>query len=143
MKPVDPEDREPHSSPAGTGPVQEPAPDQELGRLLQEWSVPAVPDTLDQRVMASFAARTRRRPLWRRLVTTSIRVPLPVALAALLLVAFALWSPRRETPRLDAAPTGSTATPSPEDPPPETRTSLAGFRPVREMNVRLLPQRTP
>ena len=60
--------------------------DRELDRLLREWTAPDAPPHL----------RPRRAPasLLRRLVTSTIRVPVPAALAALLLVA--LWIPARQ-----------------------------------------------
>ena len=56
--------------------------DQDLNRLLREWKAPDAPPHL----------RPRRAPVsrLRRLVTSTIRVPLPVALAALLLVALSV-----------------------------------------------------
>jgi quercetin dioxygenase-like cupin family protein len=55
--------------------------DRDLNRLLREWRAPDAPPDLRPR---------RAHRSWRRwLVTGSIRVPVPVALAALLLVA--LW----------------------------------------------------
>jgi hypothetical protein len=128
MKPLDPD--------------LEPERDPELGRLLDEWQAPAAPDSLDQRVRASFRQHVRRPGLWRRFVTTSVRIPLPVALVGLLLLVFVLWSGRRPLPRPESAesmaPTqaarlGYAARPL------VTRTNLAGFKPVREINVTLLP----
>ena len=60
--------------------------DRELNRLLREWTAPDAPPHL----------RPRRAPVsrLRRLVTSTIRVPVPVALAALLLVA--LWVSSRQ-----------------------------------------------
>ena len=55
--------------------------DRELNRLLREWKAPDAPPHLRPR---------RAHASWLRwLVTGTIRVPVPVALAALLLVA--LW----------------------------------------------------
>ncbi len=57
--------------------------DQELNRMLREWTAPDAPPHL--RPAAARGSRLR----W--LVTGSIRIPVPAALAALLLVA--LWIP--------------------------------------------------
>jgi hypothetical protein len=128
MRPQDPDD--------------EPTHDPELQRLLEEWTVPAVPDTLDRRVRASFRAQLGRAPLWKRLLTTSVRIPLPVAVAALLLLAFALWRSAAQT----AVPVESAESMEPartaqvETQPVVTRTSLAGFEPVSEMNVTVVSQ---
>ena len=60
--------------------------DQELNRLLHEWNAPGAPPHLRP---------PRAQPSgWRWLVTGTIRVPVPVALAALLLAA--LWLPARQ-----------------------------------------------
>jgi len=115
--------------------------DPELRRLLEEWSVPGVPDTLDRRVLASYRAHIGTTSLWRRLVTTSIRIPLPVALAALLLLAFAFWNNRRPTSPIESAEsTEPTRTALVKREPVVTRTTLAGFEPVREMNVTVVPE---
>ena len=62
--------------------------DRELNRLLREWKAPDAPPHLRPR---------RAHRSWRRwLVTGAIRVPVPVALAALLLAAVWTVSTRRE-----------------------------------------------
>jgi hypothetical protein len=120
---------------------QEPEPerDAELSRLLEEWAVPAVPDGLDRRLRVSF--RQHLHPsLWRRFFSASVRVPLPVALAALLLLVLVLWSGHRPQPRPESAESLAPAQAARlEARPVVTRTNLAGFRPVKEMNVTLLP----
>jgi len=126
MKPLDPD--------------LDPEHDPELGRVLDEWQAPAVPDSLDQRVRASFRQHVRRPGLWRRFFTTSVRVPLPVALVALLLLVFVLWSGRRPLPRPESAESMAPTQAARLDARPlVTRTNLAGFKPVREINVTLLP----
>jgi hypothetical protein len=120
---------------------QEPQADPELARLLQEWSVPAVPDRLDARVKTLFRARSPRVPLWRRLFTVSIRVPLPVAVAVLLLLLAALWrSNHRSAPDVESAESGAGTRAARNEMPPRAAESLAGFQPVREMNVTVLSE---
>ena len=120
----------------------DPEPDPELARLLQDWSVPALPDSLDQRVKTLFRTRAPRVPLWRRFFATSIRIPLPAALAVLLLLLAAVWWRPSTTvpPEVDSAdspePTQSARYESREG----FAGSLAGFEPVREMNVTVLPE---
>ncbi len=115
--------------------------DAALARLLDEWSVPGVPDTLDRRVLASYRAQMGRAPFWKRFLTASVRIPLPVALAALLLLAFTFWGVRRPAGPVESAEsveqTRTARLARPRDP---GRMSLAGFEPVREMNVTVLPQ---
>lgn len=114
--------------------------DESLSRLLAQWTPPSVPETLDARVLASYRRRVAHVPFWRRLLSTSIRVPLPVAVAALILLLVAaaalLRNPasRPEEPQLTRA-AGGARTASVGDQPVVTRTSLAGFQPVTEMNV--------
>src|SRR5262245_22056121 len=60
--------------------------DGELNRLLASWQTPESPVELDQRVIASYRGhfdRKRRRLSW---LTGSIRIPVPIAAAALLLL---------------------------------------------------------
>ena len=115
--------------------------DETLSRLLAQWTPPSVPEALDARVLASYRRRVAHAPFWRRLLSTSIRVPLPVAVAALilLLLAAAVALRRPSANRLDepqlAGATAATRTARTSDQPLVTRTSLAGFEPVAEMNV--------
>jgi len=51
----------------------------ELKDLLGTWEVPPATSGLDRRVLAAYREVTARQPLWRRLVT--FRIPLPVAFA--------------------------------------------------------------
>lgn len=57
--------------------------EEELNRLLREWEAPAAPGDL--------RPRPARPPLWRWLLTGSIRVPVPAALAVVLVVPF-FWT---------------------------------------------------
>ena len=125
-------------------PDDEPEPDPELARLLQEWTAPALPDSLDERVRALFRSRAPRRPIWRRFFATSIRVPLPVALALLLaLLLTALWRPRDRAPDVESAESSAPTRAARQETQPGLKSSLAGFEPVREMNVTVLPESAP
>ena len=119
---------------------QDTRPDPELARLLQEWSVPALPDSLDARVKALVRARAPKRPLWRRLFSISIRVPLPVALAVLALLLVALWRSGRPAPEVESAGSGEATRAARNEPRPGASESLAGFELVREMNVTVLSE---
>jgi len=60
--------------------------DEELKDLLAQWSAPESFAALDHQVMTAY--RERSRPsFWRRLLTASIRVPVPVMAAAMLFIA--------------------------------------------------------
>jgi hypothetical protein len=117
-------------------------PDPELARVLQEWTVPALPDRLDERVKALLQGRrAARRPMWTRLLTASIRVPLPVALAVLAALLLALfWRPRPPAPELESAESAAPARAARQETPPGLSGGLAGFEPVREMKVKVLPE---
>jgi hypothetical protein len=91
--------------------------DPKLSELLKEWQVPNAPASLDARVL------NERKPWWSFLFTGSIRLPVPVFIAfaaALIVMAFALMRKRSEQP--------VAATP----------VSLAEFRPVKDLNVRII-----
>jgi hypothetical protein len=119
----------------------EPDPDPELARLLQEWTVPALPDRLDERVKALYRRRAPRRPIWKRLFATSIRVPLPVALAVLVaLVLSLLWHPRDRARELESAESAAPTRAARHETRPGLAGGLAGFEPVREMKVTVLPE---
>lgn len=91
--------------------------DPRLKRLLHEWQVPNAPDTLDRRMFG------QPRPWWRILVTSRVRVPLPVAIAvSVLLVWLATLAVRDRVP--DVEPHGTTY-------------DLRGFQPVKSVNVRI------
>jgi hypothetical protein len=111
-----------------------------LRRLLTDWSVPPVPDGMDDRVLAAYRRQVGgRQAWWRRFLTASVRVPLPVAVGlVLLLIVTAALARRPEPP----APTAGTAAASEPvqavrngEAPVVTPTSLAGFQPVDEVTA--------
>jgi len=113
--------------------------DEELQRLLARWSASPVPDGMDGHILAAYRRRTGgAEPWWKRLLTASVRVPLPVAVGVLLLLIVTAALARRPAP---PAPTAGTTAPS--DPvqtvrteaPVVTPTSLAGFQPVAEVTA--------
>jgi hypothetical protein len=94
----------------------EPTDDPELRELLKEWPVSGAPPSLDARVLGP---RQRR---WSYLLTGSIRVPVPVGLAItaiLFVLAGVLVQDRTE-------------------PPPASSVSLMDYRPVKDLNVRVI-----
>jgi hypothetical protein len=62
----------------------EPLNENELNRLLRQWEAPPAPSTLKGRVFPA-----QKKSLWKWLCTGSIRIPVPIVLAAALLVI--LW----------------------------------------------------
>src|SRR5689334_21931674 len=74
--------------------IMEPLSDSELEALLPEWKTPAAPARLRGALFPELA-----RPWWTRLWTASIRIPVPVAVCALILLAAVLWRwPARVVP---------------------------------------------
>jgi hypothetical protein len=93
----------------------EPGDDQDLNALLREWQVSDAPPSLDGRVPGL------RDRWWRTLLTGSIRIPVPVALALaaiLLVMTVMLLRPRPAEPSRSI--------------------NLEGFRPVNDLNVRVI-----
>ena len=114
--------------------------DEELHRLLARWSASPLPDGMDDRMLAAYRRQAGGgQPWWQRLLTASVRVPLPVAaLVVLLLIVTAALALRPAPP----APTTGAAAPAESAPavrkietPVVTRTSLAGFQPVAEVTA--------
>lgn len=89
----------------------EPLDDIELQRLLRQWKPPATPPSLRRRVLHS------RQAGWRWLLTGTIRVPVPVGLAAVVLVM--LWAYSAVSPRVPIRQPGGV--------------SLADFQPVMQL----------
>lgn len=94
----------------------EPSDDQKLSKLLKEWQVPGAPPSLDRRVMAW------RDRWWKILLTGSIRVPVP--LGAALVVILLLMSVA-----LVRKPAPSRA---------DSTFNLVDFRPVDNPQVRII-----
>jgi hypothetical protein len=94
----------------------EPDRDPGLKRLLQEWQVPNAPDALERRVFG------QSRPWWRGLMSSRIRIPLPVAIAfSVVLVWLVVLVVRDRIPVLE----------------PLDTYDLRGFQPVTSVNVRI------
>lgn len=97
--------------------------DPDLPRLLPHWQPPDPPAAMDDRVLASYRQHLLQVPLWRRLWTARIAVPLPLAAAMLLAtigLVFWLRAPERTALRQHATPVvgvGSPCAPAPVRPP--------------------------
>src|SRR5438105_1113791 len=91
----------------------EPLDEKELTQLLRQWEAPSVPASFDHRVLP------RRTSWWRWLVSGTIRIPVPVGLAAVVLVALWIFYLRPAGPPAtrQAAPT----------------VSLVDFQPVHQL----------
>lgn len=62
------------------------AENKELSSLLKKWHAPGTPPSLDIRVAASFHRQVIVPPLWKRLLTARIPVPVPAAAIVILLL---------------------------------------------------------
>jgi hypothetical protein len=107
--------------------------DEELRDLLREWDAPALPDGLDERMLARY--RRRHRAWWRRPVP--VRFSLPFAASVLLAAAGAILAGRSRPPASESAstpasPVAAAAAHAVANP---ARTSLAGFRPMAEVTA--------
>ena len=111
--------------------------DEELCNLLRRWDAPALPDGLDERMLARY--RRRHVAWWRR--PAPVRFSLPVAASVLLVAAGAILAGR-------SRPAASESASAPASPPATAlaqvvaqveaapaRTSLAGFRPLPEVTA--------
>ena len=96
----------------------EPLDEKELNQLLQRWEAPAAPPGLQEKLATTSPSRR-----WRWLLTGSIRIPVPVGLAAI--VAFIVWMLAGRTP------------PAPVQQ-PAASISLADFQPVRQLEPKIV-----
>jgi hypothetical protein len=78
-----PEENFPDQNPKHFDEVDE---DRELKRLLGEWKTPEITSSLDQRVFKAYRRQVLDRPWWQRWLTGSIKLPVPVAATAVLLL---------------------------------------------------------
>jgi len=97
----------------------EPLNDNELRDLLRQWEAPEAPAHLDRRIFD----QPRSQPWYGWLLNGSIRVPVPVFVLVVVVLAALTFLPRRGR----QAPAG---------PPPEVR--LTDFQPVAELNPRII-----
>ena len=75
----------------------EPTDDPQLRKLLREWKVEDAPRSLDERILGV------RKPWWQFLISGSMRIPVPAALAfaaVFLVMTAALFRPRTEPARI-------------------------------------------
>ncbi len=73
----------------------------ELNELLKSWEVPEAPASLHRRVLSDYRQHVNRVPFWKKLFTSSVRIPMPLILAqaAVLLVAGAFVISSFVTPK--------------------------------------------
>ena len=95
----------------------DPLNEKELSSLLRRWKAPEAPSSLRSKVLP------RRLSWWRWLITGTIRIPVPVGLAAIaILAAWMLYSRPAPSPVVQPAATNT----------------LADFQPVRQLEPRII-----
>jgi hypothetical protein len=102
----------------------EPLEDQELNAMLRQWRTPEASGQIRERLFP------RRAPWWQRFWQVQIRIPLPVAICAALLLAVGLWRwtaprPAVELPRAEGGRTAEVLT-------------FRELTPVRELKPRII-----
>jgi anti-sigma factor RsiW len=126
---------------------RESRPDPELRDLLRKWEPPVVPEGMDERMLAAYQRQTgTAEPFWRRWFTSSIRVPVPVALVVALLLIFTAalaLKPASPPPTAVAPDTSGPVRAAQRAVPVVTGTSLAGFQPVTEITATVVQGGTP
>lgn len=93
--------------------------DDELKHAVSSWKAPATPDHVRSRIFGP------RRPWWAWLFTGSIRVPVPVCAALVLLLAWFVW-PRPQASVVEPANNR------------QGEVTLADFQPDTEVQVRVV-----
>jgi len=79
-------------------PADEVEADGELKNLLEQWRTPEIPGSLDRRILTAYRRNFHYQSWWRRCLTGSIRLPIPVAAAVLaLLCATSYFALRKDT----------------------------------------------
>jgi anti-sigma factor RsiW len=121
--------------------------DEKLQGLLRKWEAPLVPDGMDERVMAAYRREAgTAEPFWKWWFTSSIRVPVPVALVVALLLIFTAVLALRPVNPPPTAVTPDTSGPvraAQRSEPVETGASLAGFQAVSEITATVVQEGTP
>jgi hypothetical protein len=90
-------------------PVDDVVEDRELKNLLGEWSPPEITSSLDQRILTSYRRQVLHRPAWRRWLTGSISLPVPVAVTAALLLCATSYMAARKATRYTLEPAPATS----------------------------------
>jgi hypothetical protein len=115
-----------------------------LNSMLQKWHTPEISRELDRRILEDYRSTVQIKPVWQRFFTASVRVPLPVAIAALMLLFVAGAVAIRRQPVLTTTPptpiSSGTMRAIHTDPPVVIRTNLEGFQPVTDVNITVMEE---
>jgi len=99
----------------------EPLDDKELNRLLQQWKAPATPAGIEKKVFS------RREPWWKWLISGAIRVPVPVVVALVAMMALLFYFRTSDKPKAEPQNASQPGT-----------VSLADFQPVKQLEPRVI-----
>src|ERR1017187_4120877 len=102
-----------------------------LRSLLYEWEAPEPSAALEARIRAGYRAG-RRPTFWERLWSFRVSIPVPVLVAAALLIAAGFWLARRSVPSQNPAPVAPAAGGY------MTRLEAAGFQPLPDGEIRVI-----
>lgn len=102
-----------------------------LRSLLHEWEAPEPSPALEARVRAAWQA-ARRPSFWERLWSFRVSIPVPVLMAAVLMMAAGLWFERRSVAPQRPAPVAPGAGSY------MTRLETAGFQPLPDGEIRII-----
>jgi hypothetical protein len=80
----------------------------ELKQYLAQWKAPVAPERLDSLVRASYRKQILQPPWWLRWLSVSIRIPLPVAVSAGLVLCVMFWVAGRRTSSFVIQPAADT-----------------------------------
>jgi hypothetical protein len=115
--------------------------DEELRALLRSWEVEGAPPQVGARVREAYRSLAGERRGWRRLLAVPLRIPIPVALVLGVLLLVIGYLAGRSWPESGAPPPELAAAEAEVAGfPLVTQTQLAGFRPLIEVQVKVLPK---
>ena len=77
-------------------PAAEVEADGELKNLLEQWRTPEIPGSLDRSILSAYRRNFHYQSWWRRYLTGSIRLPIPVAATVLVLLCATSYFALRE-----------------------------------------------
>ncbi len=120
--------------------------DPTLSEMLRAYCAPPPSDELDERILRAYRRQVVKEPFWRRFFTSSVKVPLPLLVSAVLILVASVVLVLRRAPdsrelRPSYAGSGSPAVAQAERP-VVTQTNLAGFQPLDEVSVTVFEQRS-
>jgi len=107
-----------------------------LDNLLREWKAPGPAPEMDHRIAeayrSSFRNKQRQAPGWRGFWSARVSVPVPVLLAAMIVIALLVWYRSSVSTRTPSSAGNDAAG-------VVTRVNAAGFQPLPNGEARIVP----